>query len=195
MLLDTYIHLIQSKCIVQCLLGLPLGQHPPILTKEWATYVPLYKLPNCWQPLCYKAFSGNAIPRQQHWAYSFLEAAKQPLIRDWSASSKQLWCYIAVSFRNRGDDLYLVSISSLSCPTLPFSPNCSWMVHHHFKPPLLPPLPYFIYYYVGLYFLVCVWFLMQSFLIQCTLFVWGMGLHDRASADESLCTYIRSRKL
>ena len=33
--------------------------------------LPLYKLTNFWQPLCCKAFLGNATPRQQHWAYSF----------------------------------------------------------------------------------------------------------------------------
>ena len=48
----------------------------------------LYKLTNCWQPLCCKALSGNATPCQQHWAYSFQKLpsnhyfVKQPLIRE-----------------------------------------------------------------------------------------------------------------
>ena len=44
------------------------GTHPSSVTKG-GTY--LWKnWQNCWQPLCCKAFSGNAIPRQQHWANS-----------------------------------------------------------------------------------------------------------------------------
>ena len=41
-----------------------------ILVTKRKGNLPLYKQTNCWQPLCCKAFSGNATHRQQHWAYS-----------------------------------------------------------------------------------------------------------------------------
>ena len=56
------------------------------------------KLTNCSQPLCCKAFSGNAISRQQQWANSVQKLPSNHIWPHWSAASKQLLCEISVAF-------------------------------------------------------------------------------------------------
>ena len=43
-----------------------------------------------WLPLCWKAFSENATPHQQHWANSMQKSPRQPLVHDWLATPEKL---------------------------------------------------------------------------------------------------------
>ena len=41
-------------------------------------------------PLCWKAFSENTTPHQQHWVNSVQKSPKQPLVHDWLATPEML---------------------------------------------------------------------------------------------------------